>query len=185
MSTWLGPVAQSVQRLATGWTVRGSNPGGKRFTAYQDRPWGPPTLCTMGTESFQGVKYGRGVLLTTHPLLVSWSWKSRAIPLPTLWDTTGPVTGTLFMGTWKFKTVKSEIFTVFVVFSWKSSLKVTARDHESERSLDWLWLVFYLLLKRNMTSITQTRNFMLKYSWMICCFVNPRAAIITGVLISP
>ena len=44
-----------------------------------------------------GVKYGRGVLLTTHPLLVQWSWKSRAIPLPTLWATTGPVTGTLYL----------------------------------------------------------------------------------------
>ena len=29
------------------------------------------------------------------PLLVPRSWKSRAIPLPTLWATTGPVTGTL------------------------------------------------------------------------------------------
>jgi len=38
----------------------------------------------MGTGSFQGVKCGRGVLLTTHPLLVPRSWKSRAIPLPTL-----------------------------------------------------------------------------------------------------
>ena len=47
----------------------------------------------MGTGSFPGVKYGRGVLLTTHPLLVPRSWKSRAIPLPTLWATTGLVTG--------------------------------------------------------------------------------------------
>ena len=38
----------------------------------------------MGTDSFPGVKYGRGVTLTTHPFLVPWSWKSRAIPLPTL-----------------------------------------------------------------------------------------------------
>jgi len=37
------------------------------------------------------------VLLTTHPLLVPWSWKSRAIPLPTLWATTGPVTVTLYL----------------------------------------------------------------------------------------
>jgi len=28
------------------------------------------TSCTMGTESFPGVKCGRCVLLTTHPLLV-------------------------------------------------------------------------------------------------------------------
>jgi len=51
----------------------------------------------MGTGSFSGVKYGRGVLLITHPLLVSWSWKSRAIPLPTLWATTGPVKGTVYL----------------------------------------------------------------------------------------
>jgi hypothetical protein len=51
----------------------------------------------MGTEYFPGVKYGRGVLLTTHPLLVPRSWTSRAIPLPTLWATTGPVTGTLYL----------------------------------------------------------------------------------------
>ena len=44
----------------------------------------------MGTGSFPGVKCGRGVLLlTTHPLLVPRSWKSRAIPLPTLWATPG------------------------------------------------------------------------------------------------
>jgi hypothetical protein len=43
----------------------------------------------MDTGSFPGVKYGRGVLLTTHHLLVLWSWKSRAIPLPTLWATPG------------------------------------------------------------------------------------------------
>ena len=37
----------------------------------------------MGTGSFPEVKCGRGVLLTTNPLLVSRSWKSRAIPVPT------------------------------------------------------------------------------------------------------
>ena len=31
------------------------------------------------------------------PLLVSWSCKSRAIPLPTLWAATGPVTGITFV----------------------------------------------------------------------------------------
>jgi len=32
--------------------------------------------------SFPGVKSDRGVLLTTHPLLVPRSWKSKTIPLP-------------------------------------------------------------------------------------------------------
>jgi hypothetical protein len=40
--------------------------------------------CTMGTGSFPWVKGGRGVLLSTQPLLVQRSRKSRSIPLPTL-----------------------------------------------------------------------------------------------------
>jgi len=36
----------------------------------------------MDTGSFPGVKCGRGMMLTTHPLLASRSWKSSAIPLP-------------------------------------------------------------------------------------------------------
>ena len=47
------------------------------------------TFSFHSTRSFPWVKCGRGVLLTTHPLLVSRSWKSRAIPLPTLWATSG------------------------------------------------------------------------------------------------
>ena len=54
----------------------------------------------MGTGSFPGVKYGRGVLLITHSLLMLRWWKSRPIPLPTLWATTGPVTGTLDLYLW-------------------------------------------------------------------------------------
>jgi len=41
----------------------------------------------MGTGSFPGVKCGRGVLLTTHPLLALRSWKRRAITLPPVWAT--------------------------------------------------------------------------------------------------
>jgi len=39
----------------------------------------------MSTGSFPGVKSGRGVTLTTHPLLVLFSWKSIAISLLPLW----------------------------------------------------------------------------------------------------
>ena len=68
----------------------GSNPGGGRdFPPVQTGPVTHPASCKMGTGSFPGVKCGRGVLLTTHPLLVPRSWKSRAIPLPTLWATLG------------------------------------------------------------------------------------------------
>ena len=51
--------------------------------------------CWYVTGSFPGVKCSQDVLLTTQPLLVPWSWKSRAIPVTTPWATTGPVTGTL------------------------------------------------------------------------------------------
>ena len=70
---------------------------GRDFSPVQTGPGAHPASCTMGTGSFPGVNYGWGVLLTTHPLLVPRSWKSRAILLPTLWATTGPVTGKLYI----------------------------------------------------------------------------------------
>ena len=63
-------VAQSVSRLTTGWTVRGSSPGGARFSAVQTGPGAQPASCTMVSESFTGVESGRGVTLTLHPLVV-------------------------------------------------------------------------------------------------------------------
>ena len=59
------------------------------FLPVQTGPGAHTASCKMGTGSFPGVKCGRGVLLTTHPLLVPRSWKSRAMPLPTLWATPG------------------------------------------------------------------------------------------------
>ena len=51
----VGRVAQSVQRLAMGWTVRGSNRCGARFSApVQIGPGAHPASCTMGTGSFPG-----------------------------------------------------------------------------------------------------------------------------------
>ena len=58
---------------------------GRDFPPVQTGPGAHPASCNMGTGSFPGVKCGRDVLLTTHPLLVPRSCKSRAIPLPTLW----------------------------------------------------------------------------------------------------
>jgi len=44
------------------------------FVVYvQTGPGAHPASCTMGNVSFPGVKYGRGVMLTTHLLLVPWS----------------------------------------------------------------------------------------------------------------
>ena len=44
---------------------------GVRFSApVQTGPGAHPASCRMGTGSFSGVKSGRGVTLTPHPLLV-------------------------------------------------------------------------------------------------------------------
>ena len=69
--------------------VRDQIPVGRDFPPVQTGPGAHPASCKMVTGSFPGVKCGRGVQLTTHPLLVPQSWKSRAIPLPTLWATPG------------------------------------------------------------------------------------------------
>ena len=52
---------------------------GRDFPPAQTGPGAYPASCKMGTGSFPGVKCGRGVLLTTHHLLVPRSWKSRSI----------------------------------------------------------------------------------------------------------
>jgi len=63
-------------RLATGWTVRGSNPVGGEFSApVQTGPGAHPASYTMGTGSVPGVKWpGRGV---DHPLPSSAEVKER------------------------------------------------------------------------------------------------------------
>ena len=53
-------VAQSVQRLTTGWTVRDRIPVGMRFSARPDRPWGPPSLLYNGYRVFPGDKVRPG-----------------------------------------------------------------------------------------------------------------------------
>jgi len=71
--------------IATGYGLDG--PGieslwGRDFLPVQTGPGAHTASCTMGTRSFLVVKSGRSVLLATHTLLASSSWKSRAIPLP-------------------------------------------------------------------------------------------------------
>ena len=64
----------SVVGIATGYGLDG--PGiesrwGARFsTPVQTGPGAHPASCAMGTGSFPGIKSGRGVTLTPHPLLV-------------------------------------------------------------------------------------------------------------------
>jgi len=65
----------------------GSNPGWDEIFTRPDHPGAHTASCKMCTGSSPGVKCCRGVLLTTHPLLVPRSWKCRAILLPTHWAT--------------------------------------------------------------------------------------------------
>ena len=75
---WAG-MAQSVQRLATGRTVWGSNPGGGEISAtVETGPGAHPASCTIGTESFQGIK--RPVRDVGHPPLPSAEVNERVQP---------------------------------------------------------------------------------------------------------
>ena len=68
----------------------GPNPGGDEiFRPFRPAmgPTQPPVQWVPGLS--RGVKCGRGMLLTTPPLIVPLSWKSRVIPLPTLLATPG------------------------------------------------------------------------------------------------
>ena len=60
--------------IVTGYGLDGSGdriPVTARFSApVQIDPGAHPASCTVGTGSFPGVKSGRGVTLTPHPLLV-------------------------------------------------------------------------------------------------------------------
>ena len=54
--------------MATGWTVRESNPGGVEiFRPCPDPLWGPPSLLYNGYRVFPEGKDGPGVTLIPHP----------------------------------------------------------------------------------------------------------------------
>jgi hypothetical protein len=67
------------------------------FRTYPDRLRGPPSLLYNGYRVLPGGKGGRGVMLTTHHLLVPRLRKSRAIPPLTLWVLLGLLRGSLYL----------------------------------------------------------------------------------------
>ena len=78
----------SVVGIATGYGLDGpgSNPGGSEiFRTSTDRPWGPPSLLYNGYRVFPGGKMRRGSDADPSKLLVPWSRKSTALPLPLVW----------------------------------------------------------------------------------------------------
>jgi hypothetical protein len=68
------------------------------FRACPDRPWGPPCLLYNGHRVFSGVESGRGVTLTSHPLLVPRSRKTVELYLYSPWGSSWSITG------WKLPT---------------------------------------------------------------------------------
>jgi len=67
----------SVVYVATGYGLDGpgieSRWGARLSAPVQTDPGAHPASFTMGTRSFPGVKSGRGMTLSPHPLLVPWS----------------------------------------------------------------------------------------------------------------
>jgi hypothetical protein len=70
---------------------------GEIFRTYPDRLRGPPSLLYNGYRIFSGGKGGRGVMLTTNPLLVPRLRKSWAITQLTLWVLLGQLRGSLYL----------------------------------------------------------------------------------------
>ena len=65
--------------IATGYGLDGpgieSRLGARFYAPVQTGPWGPPSLLYNGYRVFRGVKSGRSVTLTPHPLLVPLDMK--------------------------------------------------------------------------------------------------------------
>jgi hypothetical protein len=91
-STILKRTRDSAVGIATRYGLEG--PGiesrwGEIFRTYPDRLRGPPSLLCNGYRVFPGGKGGRGVMLTTHPLLGPWLRHTSTHPM----GPSGPVTG--------------------------------------------------------------------------------------------
>ena len=100
---------------------------GRDFPPFHTGSGAHPTYCKMGTGSFPGVKCSRGVLLTTQTVLVPRSWKSRAIPLPTLWDHTAPVTGSLYLKCFQLIFFFKKFILTFRWTSWQQDCNTMLR----------------------------------------------------------
>ena len=75
-------IAQSVQRLITGWTFRDVIPLGAVFSAHVHRPWDPPSLLYNGYRVSFPWWRGRGVASNSHPHLAPRSQKENSYTLP-------------------------------------------------------------------------------------------------------
>jgi hypothetical protein len=69
---------------------------GEIFRTYPYWLRGPPNLLYNGYRVFPGGEGGRGVMLTTHPLIVPRLRKSWVLPPLTLWVLLGLLRGSLY-----------------------------------------------------------------------------------------
>ena len=74
-----------------------NNPSGAKFSARPDRPWGPPSLLYNRYRVFPEGKVRPERAADHSSPSLPWSWKSRAIPLPTFLVTIRHVTVTLYL----------------------------------------------------------------------------------------
>ena len=93
---FVGRVAQSVQRLTTGWTVRDRIPVGTRFSASPDRPWGPPSLLYNGYRVFPEGKVRPGRAADHSPPSSAAVMEEQSYTSTHPLGHTGPVTGSLY-----------------------------------------------------------------------------------------
>jgi len=80
-----------------GWTVRGLNPGGARFSARPDRPWPPPSLLYNVYRLSLGGKERAGRDADHSPPSSAEVLEEQSYTSTPLWATTGPVTGLLYL----------------------------------------------------------------------------------------
>jgi hypothetical protein len=108
---------------------------GRDFSApVQTGPGAYPASCTMGTGSLPRVKSGRGVMLTPYPVLVPWSWKSKAIPLlPLMGRTACTEPQCLYKGDLYLYFFKTFLFKSLVVGWWDTVVEFS-RPGASQKS---------------------------------------------------
>ena len=115
----VGPVAQSVQRLTTGWTVRDRIPVGTRLSARPDRPWDPPSLLYNGYRVFPGGKVRPGRAADHSPPSSAAVMEQYSYTCTHPLGHTGPVTGSLYLSISKYiSRYVVNMHNTLIYFSW-------------------------------------------------------------------